>query len=130
PGGQGSTKAQVTIQGFADCAALTAPPLDCRTQACRTLRKLLQRSCGDALGGVTEARVQPPAPGHVAVTKVFSRSFGGRKARSVRSKLRLNALGQRLLARSGTLAVEAPAAVRDRQGNTLRALFRILLRRR
>jgi hypothetical protein len=122
PAGAGGG-ATAELQGFAECNALVLPALGCDTRACRNSRMALAEACGPAIGGTA-------TPGRVAVTSRFSRVFAEPVARTVRGRLRLDALGHALFRKDGGLDFDVIATLRDREGRAITARFPIVLQRR
>jgi len=121
----------VQVQGFVACGDV--PVLEgCTTKACRDLERQLAQYCPASTATTLARRGKvPSAPsGLVPVTKSVKQKIKRSKRGQVEVKLKLNKLGQALLARSSTLPLQARAQIQDRQGSVLNALFRTLLRRR
>lgn len=127
-GGKGRRPALVVIQGFTTCSEVPPPLSDCTSKVCRLIRKALLRSCVQRSVVSALAAAGPPA-GTLVVTRTLKKKVG-RSTRPVQGTLRLNRLGRSLLQQSTTLPLESRAAIRDRGGSTLTALFRTLLRLR
>ena len=128
-GGEGRRPTLVVIQGFTTCSEVPPPLSDCTSKVCRLIRKALLRSCVQR-SAVSALSAGPARPaGTLVVTRTLKKKVG-RSTRPVQGQLRLNKLGRSLLQQSTTLPLESRAAIRDRAGSTLTALFRTLLRLR
>jgi hypothetical protein len=128
-GNPGVGATTVRFQSFVACGDLPVIR-DCTTKACLKVQQQLAAFCGSPQAAVTFAR-RPRAPaGLVPVTGQVSQKFKASRRGEVRAKLRLNKLGRALLARSTSLPLQTHAQMQERQGSSLNALFKTLLRLR
>jgi hypothetical protein len=117
----GTQAARVTAQGFVSCLDLpvASRPAQCGSPAIETL-------------GIA-TRVESV---FLPVTRPRTKNLGRTLSRAVQIKLPLTRLGQKLFARlkadeqQRQLPLQITAALRDRQGRTITAVFQSLLERR
>jgi hypothetical protein len=117
----GTQAARVTVQGFVSCLDLpvASRPAQCGSPAIETL----------GIATHVESLFLP-------VTRVRTKNLGRTQSRTVKVRLPLTRLGQKLFARLNgdeqqrQLPLQITAALRDRQGRTITAVFQSLLDRR
>jgi cysteine-rich repeat protein len=121
PDTAGTAAARVTVQGFVDCLDLPVAdrPVQCGSVAIAS-RSIVTK---------VESTFLP-------VTRPRTKSLGRTQARTVRVNLPLTKLGRKLFGRlrggeeQRQLPVQITAALSDRQGRTITAVFQSLLNRR